>query len=102
MQVELDYKVAKGVEHISASLLRASKKVLAGGGVVDSHSAIVRFDILHLVASQSLARDELGWRQGMGGDLRLAPWVVVENGVFLSRGWVCRVCGRGVCVVSHC
>lgn len=62
VQVELDHKVSKGVEHISASLLRASKDGLAGRGVVDGHSTIVRFDILHLVTSQSLARDELGWR----------------------------------------
>lgn len=41
MQVELDHKIAEGVEHISASLLRAGKEVLARGGVVDAHSAIV-------------------------------------------------------------
>jgi hypothetical protein len=100
--VKLDNEVAKGVEHISASLLRASEEILARGGVVDGYSTIVRFDILHLVASQSLTRNKLGWRKGMGGDLRLAPRVVVQDGIFLSRGRVDRVCGRGVRVVSHC
>jgi hypothetical protein len=120
VQVKLDNEVAKGVEHISASLLRASEEILARGGVVDGYSTIVllgelvrrfqrvtkrntyRFDILHLVASQSLTRNKLGWRKGMGGDLRLAPRVVVQDGIFLSRGRVDRVCGRGVRVVSHC
>jgi hypothetical protein len=120
VQVKLNDEVAKGVEHISASLLRASEEILARGGVVDGYGTIVllgesvklfrrvtirnthRFDILHLIASQSLARNKLGWRESMGGDLRLAPRVMIQDGVFLSRGRVNRVCGRGVRVVSHC
>lgn len=61
MQVKLNNEVAKGIENIGASLLRASEDILARGNVVNGYGTIVRFDILHLIASQSLTRDKLGW-----------------------------------------
>lgn len=61
VEMELDHEVSKVGMDVGAALLGASEKVLARGGVVDCHSAVIRLDVLSLVASQWLARNELSW-----------------------------------------
>jgi hypothetical protein len=102
VQMKFDDQVSERVQDIRAAPLRAGEHVFAGRSVVDGYGSVVRFDILHLITSQSLARNELGGRKGMGGDLRLAPWVVLEDRILLRRSGVCGVCGLGVRVVGHC
>jgi hypothetical protein len=43
VQVKLNNEVAKGVEDISASLLRASKEILARGSIVNGYGTVVLF-----------------------------------------------------------
>lgn len=64
--------------------------------------ATYRLDVLSLVASEGLARNELsrGESVRMSG-LGCPSWVVLEDGVLLGLGGVGRVCG-GSCVVGHC
>lgn len=99
VQVELDDEIAKRVEDVCAALLGAGEQVFARRRVVDGNSAVIRLDVLHLIASQSLARNKLGRRQGMGGSLGLASWVVFEDGILLRRGGVGRDGSR--LIVSH-
>jgi hypothetical protein len=60
VQVELNDKVSKCVEDVGATLLRAREEIFARGSIVYGHGTVIRFHILHLIASQSLSGNELG------------------------------------------
>jgi hypothetical protein len=61
VEMELNDEVSKVGVDVCATLLRACEEVLARRGIVDGYSAVVRLDVLSLIASECLARDELGW-----------------------------------------
>jgi len=90
VEMEFDHEIAKGRKDVGASFLGAGQDVFAWGDVINGYCAVVRLEVLSLIASERLARDELGGREGVVvGSLGSASWVVLEDGV------LCRLVGVG-------